>query len=345
MMELWVTSLVRYEAWWRCGAPPPPGVSYSGRTRRPGRSIARHQRLSICDAQALGTRRVSSAAFSFHSRQSLQRKRVFSPSVSEQQFEFWNSATKMSNDEKSSTTAAEVNNKEVEESKQIIDADTKSKENNDADNGKTQQVDAAETKEETPSAPAAATPAKAAKPTIHKLDFEKDVVYLYQFSRTGNIPSLSPFCLKVETWLRMAGIKYEVRFFICRKILFWFSTVANQINMAPISVVYGLPPSLLCRVRQPSLMLSYPTSLFFRFHDSNHVNGLLLHSMALTYCYCFSDRPVAVCASRSRTFSNCFDLFPFLFTVKFSVTVDPRAIQFTWSWSTTVKKLKIILTS
>jgi len=115
----------------------------------------------------------------------------------------------MSNDEKSSTTAAEVNNKEVEESKQIIDADTKSKENNDADNGKTQQVDAAETKEETPSAPAAATPAKAAKPTIHKLDFEKDVVYLYQFSRTGNIPSLSPFCLKVETWLRMAGIKYE----------------------------------------------------------------------------------------------------------------------------------------
>lgn len=126
----------------------------------------------------------------------------------------------MSNDEKSSTTAAEVNNKEVEESKQIIDADTKSKENNDADNGKTQQVDAAETKEETPSAPAAATPAKAAKPTIHKLDFEKDVVYLYQFSRTGNIPSLSPFCLKVETWLRMAGIKYEVRFFICRKILF-----------------------------------------------------------------------------------------------------------------------------
>jgi len=47
------------------------------------------------------------------------------------------------------------------------------------------------------------------KPTIHKLDFEKDVVYLYQFSRCPTIPSASPFCLKVENWLRMNGIQYE----------------------------------------------------------------------------------------------------------------------------------------
>jgi len=144
------------------------------------------------------------------------RERVSSLSlllISEQQLAHFKTAT-MSNDEKTTTTAApEVDNKEGEESKQIIDAEqTKSKENDAADNGKTQQVDPAETKEETPSAavaPAAAAPVKAAKPTIHKLDFEKDVVYLYQFSRAGNIPSPSSFCLKVETWLRMAGIKYE----------------------------------------------------------------------------------------------------------------------------------------
>jgi len=47
------------------------------------------------------------------------------------------------------------------------------------------------------------------KPTIHKLDYEKDVVYLYQFSRCPTIPSASPFCLKVENWLRMNGIQYE----------------------------------------------------------------------------------------------------------------------------------------
>lgn len=48
------------------------------------------------------------------------------------------------------------------------------------------------------------------KPTVHKANFEKDVAYLYQFSRTPLLPSTSPYCLKVETWLRLAGIKYEV---------------------------------------------------------------------------------------------------------------------------------------
>ncbi|KAJ0183903.1 hypothetical protein K1T71_000326 [Dendrolimus kikuchii] len=47
------------------------------------------------------------------------------------------------------------------------------------------------------------------KPSVHKINFEKDVVYLYQFTRTPLLPSTSPYCLKVETWLRLAGIKYE----------------------------------------------------------------------------------------------------------------------------------------
>ncbi len=53
----------------------------------------------------------------------------------------------------------------------------------------------------------AAAPAKA--PSVHKPNFEKDVVYLYQFPRTPLLPSLSSYCLKVETWLRLNGIKYE----------------------------------------------------------------------------------------------------------------------------------------
>ena len=64
-------------------------------------------------------------------------------------------------------------------------------------------------KEEAKEAEAAAPPAPP-KPTVHKPNFEQDVVYLYQFSRTPVLPSLSSFCLKVETWLRLAGIKYEV---------------------------------------------------------------------------------------------------------------------------------------
>lgn len=79
------------------------------------------------------------------------------------------------------------------------------------ENGKQQvevaSADAADEKETlvTQTAPAP----KAPKPKVHKTDFKEDIVYLYQFGRTGTIASPSPFCLKLETWLRMTGIKYE----------------------------------------------------------------------------------------------------------------------------------------
>lgn len=47
------------------------------------------------------------------------------------------------------------------------------------------------------------------KPAVHKHPYENDIVYLYQLTRTPVLPSLSPYCLKVETWLRLAEIKYE----------------------------------------------------------------------------------------------------------------------------------------
>ena len=124
---------------------------------------------------------------------------------------------KMSNDEKTTVAAPvdsvqQVNNKEVEE-KQMIDEQAKNTETS-IDNGKsTQQVEGttdAAAKEATPNPATPAVAPRPPKPAVHKLDFEKNVVYVYQFSRTKNIPSPSPFCLKVETWLRMAGIKYEV---------------------------------------------------------------------------------------------------------------------------------------
>ncbi|XP_022231057.1 failed axon connections isoform X2 [Drosophila obscura] len=63
-------------------------------------------------------------------------------------------------------------------------------------------------------ATAVAAPAKSEAPpaqkfNVHKTNFEKDIIYLYQFSRTPLLPSLSPYCLKVETWLRLVGLKYE----------------------------------------------------------------------------------------------------------------------------------------
>ena len=53
-------------------------------------------------------------------------------------------------------------------------------------------------------------PAPPPPPPVHKKDFEKDIVYLYQFPRCPKLPNISPKCLKVETWLKLHGIKYEV---------------------------------------------------------------------------------------------------------------------------------------
>ncbi|CAD5220160.1 unnamed protein product [Bursaphelenchus okinawaensis] len=40
-------------------------------------------------------------------------------------------------------------------------------------------------------------------------DWQKDCVYLVQFPRAGCIPSISSYCLKMETWLRIAEIPYQ----------------------------------------------------------------------------------------------------------------------------------------
>lgn len=65
-------------------------------------------------------------------------------------------------------------------------------------------------KQETAAEATAAKEPPPPKVVVHKANFDKDVVYLYQFSRTPLLPSLSPYCLKVETWLRLANLKYEV---------------------------------------------------------------------------------------------------------------------------------------
>ncbi|CAJ0566841.1 unnamed protein product, partial [Mesorhabditis spiculigera] len=40
---------------------------------------------------------------------------------------------------------------------------------------------------------------------------ERDLVILHQFPRSPFVPNLSPFCLKIETFLRLYNIKYELK--------------------------------------------------------------------------------------------------------------------------------------
>lgn len=48
------------------------------------------------------------------------------------------------------------------------------------------------------------------KPVVY--EYPKDTVVLHQFPRAYNTPSLSMFALKLETWCRAAGIKYQNKF-------------------------------------------------------------------------------------------------------------------------------------
>jgi len=49
------------------------------------------------------------------------------------------------------------------------------------------------------------------KKSVRKKDWEEDVVYLYQFPRVKGTANMNAFCLKVEMFLRIHDIKYEVR--------------------------------------------------------------------------------------------------------------------------------------
>jgi len=98
--------------------------------------------------------------------------------------------------------SAEVENKSLVEEEKAVAVDDKDKETKKAEEATTPEKKGAD--EPVVEAPPPPPPVR-----VHKTEFEKDVVYLYQFCRTPLLPSLSPYCLKVETWLRLNGIKYE----------------------------------------------------------------------------------------------------------------------------------------
>lgn len=55
----------------------------------------------------------------------------------------------------------------------------------------------------------------------------KDAIILHQFARPNNgVPSLSPFCLKMETYLRMADLPYQV--LVCKYVLFLWVSVSHR---------------------------------------------------------------------------------------------------------------------
>ena len=50
--------------------------------------------------------------------------------------------------------------------------------------------------------------AKKKDPGLQKPDWKKDVVYLCQFPLVPSVRTISPFAIKLETWLRVSGKPY-----------------------------------------------------------------------------------------------------------------------------------------
>lgn len=98
---------------------------------------------------------------------------------------------------------------EVENNVQTVTVEIKDKEETTPATTKAEEAAVTE-KQEVTETPAPVKEPPPPKVVVHKSNYEKDVVYLYQFSRTPLLPSISSYCLKVESWLRLAGLKYEV---------------------------------------------------------------------------------------------------------------------------------------
>merc|ERR1712226_857618 len=101
-------------------------------------------------------------------------------------------------------TLAPAKEEVVEEKKVEAEGENKDEEKKDEEKKEDAEKDEKPKKEKEPKEPAPPPP-----PPVHKKDFEKDIVYLYQFPRCPKLPNISPKCLKVETWLKLRGIKYE----------------------------------------------------------------------------------------------------------------------------------------
>jgi len=120
--------------------------------------------------------------------------------------------------------------------------------------------------------------------TPYKKNYSDGIVYVYQFPRCKALPSLSPYCLKLETWLRMADVNYE-------NVNFPWLTVRSSEGTLPFVEYNGreYPDSALI-IRDLTAIFSKET-METHLNDEQRVASralekLVEHSLWWSFAYC-----------------------------------------------------------
>lgn len=142
--------------------------------------------------------------------------------------------------ENNTTVVGEKENKEVKDMKTALNEEMPADNKQQGDDTKetTEKIENEKKDDNTTTGGADESSNKSA--TVHKTNYEKDVVYLYQYSRTPVIPSISASCLKVETWLRLNEIKYEVHILYHKIHVNTYKHLLFTIYITLLSKIYHL---------------------------------------------------------------------------------------------------------
>lgn len=122
------------------------------------------------------------------------------------------------------------------------------------------------------------------KPVVK--EYPKDTVILFQFPRAYNVPSLSPFALRLETFCRAAGIKYkvgEISFHISFMVLIYLIFSFQSVGTTQLSS-QGLIPYIQLNgrvVEDSGIIINYLSKVYNIDLDSHLSDVEKAHALAV----------------------------------------------------------------
>lgn len=114
-------------------------------------------------------------------------------------------------------------------------------------------------------------------------NYEKDLVYLHQFPRANakQVPNLSPFAIKLETWLRLQKLKYKV------VETFKFSTQKSQIPFIVFNGEEIADSQMIIRYLSKYFGLDETEGLSAELQAASRAFRILIENSFSWTCFCY----------------------------------------------------------